>query len=87
MKWQQIRDNYAKIKIGCLFAYVRGYDVAYFEWFVAPDDEDKSYRRALAGGRSDSMDAAKTAVVAAILGIAEDLLKELAVSEGQNEHE
>jgi hypothetical protein len=36
-----------------------GYEPPNYEWFIEPDDEDKSYRRAFASGQSPTLDAAK----------------------------
>lgn len=47
------------------------------EWFVEPDDEDKSYRRALATGYAPTVDAAKEAASAACEQIVASMLASL----------
>lgn len=47
------------------------------EWFVEPDDEDKSYRRALATGREATVDAAKEAATAACESLIASMLASL----------
>lgn len=44
------------------------------EWFVEPDDEDKSYRRALATGSAPSVDEAKQATQTACESLIADML-------------
>jgi len=53
------------------------YAPAQCDWFVEPDDEDKSYRRALATGSAVTVEAAKEAVRAVCAQLAADMLKDL----------
>lgn len=76
MKWETNTDRVPKDQhwARCGHLYVRieqvdeyktpghpDHEPAKFEWFVEPDDEDKSYRRALATGDALTIDAAREA--------------------------
>ena len=88
MKWTEARKGYMTATVGPLFAYVQGnggykapdhpdHEPERFNWFVAPDNEDKNDRRALAEGCSDTMDTAKHAVELALHQIIEQMHKDL----------
>jgi hypothetical protein len=53
------------------------YEPEVFNWHVAPDDEDKAYRRAIADGCANSMDAAKTEVLACLRAEAKTILDDV----------
>lgn len=70
--------------IGHLFAYIEDngghrypghpdYEPPTFQWFIAPDREDKNYRRALEDGNAESLEAAKAAIVVAFRRILDKL--------------
>jgi hypothetical protein len=85
MKWKNVYEDYERATVGHLYCYIRGDGGGYrgtggstaFAWFIAPDDEDKNYRRALAEGNAPTMDQAKTEVETAIRQIAADLVKDI----------
>ncbi len=76
MKWKKRGDNHGA-RCGHLFVRIEeneaygtvgkeNYEPASFTWFVEPDQEDKSYRRALAGDESKpTLDEAKKAAESA----------------------
>jgi hypothetical protein len=77
MKWIAVREGYKKAVVGPLFAYIEGngghrvpdhpdHEPERFNWFIAPDDEDKNHRRALVEGSAESMDSAKEDVELAL---------------------
>jgi hypothetical protein len=53
------------------------YEPESFNWYVAPDDEDKAYRRAIADGCTESMDAAKAEVLACLRTEAKAILDDV----------
>jgi len=75
LKWEQVRDDTHRARCGHLYVRVEEPDPSGREpadpetsqcaWFVEPDDEDKSYRRALASGHEPTVDAAKTSAAKA----------------------
>ncbi len=80
MKWdtnaKRIPEHQHRARCGHLYVRVREldarevpghpeYEPPSCEWFVEPDDQDKSYRRALASGRALTVDEAKRAASAA----------------------
>jgi hypothetical protein len=82
MKWetatQQVPADQHNARCGHLYARIEqfeayqlpghpDYEPPKCEWFVEPDDEDKSYRRALVTGHASTVDAAKEAVTAAFV--------------------
>jgi len=78
--------RYAQAQAGHLHCYVEHVE-AYkepghpdhapesFAWFVAPDDEDKNYRRAIREGRAGTRDGALAAVEEALFEIACGVLR------------
>lgn len=88
MKWTVRYENYETARAGHLYCYVHGnggykyaghpdYEPETFNWFIAPDDEDKNYRRALAEGNGATMQEAKDALRTAVRKIADDLVAAL----------
>ena len=77
MKWldgngrtdYEARCGHLYLRIECHEAYKTpdhpDYAPEEFEWFIEPDDDDKSYRRALRTATSDTLDMAKDSVIAA----------------------
>ena len=69
MKWetdtQRVPDDQYLARCGYLYVRIEQIDPDTAEWFVEPDDEDKSYRRALATGSAPTVDVAKEAASAA----------------------
>jgi hypothetical protein len=64
MKWTV--DSYDHHVARCGHLYVRVEEYEWFiEWFIEPDEEDKSYRRALDTGREKTVAAAKVAAASA----------------------
>jgi hypothetical protein len=76
MKWeintQQVPNDQHWARCGHLYVRIKqldgykmsghpDYEPPKCEWFVEPDDEDKSYRRALATGYAPTVDVAKEA--------------------------
>ena len=70
LKWEQVREGTHHARCGHLHVRVEegeafkepghpDYEPAQCEWFVEPDEEDKSYRRALATGDAPTVGAAK----------------------------
>lgn len=53
------------------------YEAESYAWFVEPDDEDKSYRRALATGLEPTLGEAKKAVVVACVKLVEAMQADL----------
>ena len=93
MKWAEVRKGYATATVGHLFAYVEGnggykapehpdHEPERFNWFIAPDQEDKNYRRALAEGCSETLDIAKRAVEQALHQIVEQMRLSLNAPDG-----
>lgn len=91
MQWKDEGGRYTHAQIGHLFAYVEhvepysrpgepDYEPASFEWFVAPDDEDKNYRRALASGKANTFQEAEIAIRLRIKALAEKLVADAGVS-------
>lgn len=71
-------ERYETARAGSLFCYIKGnggfkqpghadYEPERFNWYIAPDDEDKNYRRAIAEGCADSIIEAKLEIHAALL--------------------
>lgn len=88
MKWNVRYEGYETAQVGHLFCNIKGnggykhaghpdYEPETFNWYIAPDDEDKAYRRAIEDGNAESMEAAKCAVDAAIRKIAADIVAAL----------
>ena len=84
MKWRVQAPGHEEATVGHLFAYVDGnggykepghpdYEPETFNWFIAPHDEDKNYRDALAQGNAATMDAAKFDVECALHRIRDKL--------------
>lgn len=84
MKWNTIQEN-QRARCGPLYVrieeggplYVRiedGDPGLEYTWFVEPDDEDKSYRRALATGTSPTTGMARDAAAQACLRIIESMI-------------
>jgi hypothetical protein len=69
MKWQTNTqrgpDDQHWARCGHLYVRIEQIKPLKCEWFVEPDDEDKSYRRALATGYAPTVDAAKEAASSA----------------------
>lgn len=77
MKWTENGGRYLKATVGHLFAYIEeieayktsehpDYEPASFNWFIAPDDEDKNYRRALASGTAATLKDARLKIEEAL---------------------
>lgn len=81
MKWttntQYVPPNQHRARCGHLFVRIVQYDNDDCEWFVEPDDEDKSYRRALANGHAKTVEVAKEAAAAACTQLATAMLESL----------
>jgi hypothetical protein len=88
MRWDDDGGRYIRATVGPLFAYIEtresygepghpDYEPEKFEWFIAPDDEDKNYRRAYASGYASMMSIAKTDIEAALLRIVEEIKKDI----------
>lgn len=81
MKWEtntsRVPDDQHWARCGHLYVRVEQNDPDAAEWFVEPDDEDKSYRRALATGFAPTVDAAKEAASAACEQLATAMLTSL----------
>jgi len=75
------RCGHLYLRIESIAGYRAPGDTAYesptWEWFVEPDDEDKSYRRALATGSASTLDAAKGEAKAACDRLAQVMLASL----------
>jgi hypothetical protein len=88
VQWEK-RGGYIRARIGHLFLYIDvseedyktpghpDYDPAAFDWYIAVDDEDKNYRRALASGREATLDAAKARVEVALREIISVLVRDV----------
>lgn len=89
MKWKhdtnRVRDDEHQARCGHLYVRIEmidayktpdhpNYESARCEWFVEPDDEDKSYRRALDTGHAPTVDEAKKAASAACEAIVAAML-------------
>jgi len=78
--WQE-SGRYEKAQAGHLFCYIECIDYEeddHYEWFIAPDDEDKNDRRAIAGSdyaRLPSREAAIAAVEAALRDISCEIMR------------
>lgn len=76
MKWQtntqQIPVDEHRARCGPLYVRIEDNGDA-CEWFIEPDDKDKSYRRALERGTASTVDAAKSAATAACERIVETM--------------
>ncbi len=55
-------------------------DESSFVWFIEPDDEDKSYRRALVTGHASTLEAAQEAARSACDQLAQAMLASLRAS-------
>jgi len=89
--WKDSGGRYLSAQIGHLFAYIEtreayqinghpDYAPETFEWFIAPDDEDKNYRRSIRwADQVASMDAAKQAVEDAVLDLSVALTRAVEV--------
>ncbi len=87
LKWKE-GGRYFHATIGHLFAYIEkidaykkpghpDYEAEHFEWFIAPDDEDKAERRSVAGSdrsRVATFQEAEQMVIAAIKRLGQALL-------------
>lgn len=87
LQWKE-GGRYFETAIGHLYVFIEKIDAykepghpdhepEHFEWFIAPDDEDKCYRRAIAGSdrsRIATFQEAKTAAIAAIRRLGQALL-------------
>jgi hypothetical protein len=79
--WEQA-GRYKKACIGPLFAYVddplartiQDHHHQSLQWFIAPDDEDKNYRRALIDGVANTFEEAEARIREAIKRLADELL-------------
>jgi len=69
MKWEtdtsRVPDDQHWARCGHLYVRIEQIDPDTAEWFVEPDDEDKSCRRALVTGSAPTVYAAKEAASAA----------------------
>jgi hypothetical protein len=64
MKWKQGPwDHFGRC--GHLYVRIEAHSETEFSWFIEPDNEDKSYRRALVEGNAASLDEAKSQVLKA----------------------
>jgi len=73
-------DDWLEAKVGHLFAFVKRESWSEnprYEWFVAPDDEDKCYRRALVAGECDTASEAQEACKQALNDLARAILDAL----------
>ena len=80
MKYNKVRDGLWTCKTGHLYIYIEDTDTEYsddesdrFYWFIAPDDDDKNYRRSIAEGRVRSFDDAVDALYWAVNNIKVEL--------------
>lgn len=80
MKWTN--TVYGDLLARCGHLYVRIERADSFTWFVEPDDEDKSYRRALAEGYAPTVDEAKKAAEAACEQLAAAMISSLREPQG-----
>ena len=89
MKWREIYEKYEVAKVGPLYCSIQGsggykepghpdHEPETFNWLVAPDDEDKNYRRAYADGNSSTMDGAKFDVEVALHRIIDKMREDMA---------
>ncbi len=75
--------RYIVASVGYLFAYIEDRerepegDDTLINWFTAPDDEDKNYRRALEDGTAETVEGAKAAVIEAFHRIRDKLVTDI----------
>ena len=92
MKWEtntnRVAKGYHKARCGHLFVRIREesayqepghplHQPSYYSWFVEPDDEDKSYRRAIYLGEAPTVAAAKHAADEACRAIVAAMISSL----------